>query len=348
MAEPDILPVHILQGMFEGRPNDLPPFELLQRAVNAVFWSSLSKEEGRPSLARLRFSEASDPACQLEAVELSPASLRKLSPLLDASSQALLVDRSGKIVGIGTSGDIAVVATRPGRLAILRSGVVLGVLEEGEWVIPGGNRINVVVELTRFMVGETRFERPFKAEILVNLAKRARDSARGAAFIVIPASSMGGIGTIQHRVSRYSALPATLAAWLTARENTPPPKIREQTSQMAKACFAVISAGAGMDGATIIDARTFRLLGFGAKVNASGTGGEVHLIDLPSSTESMVRVENLGGMRHQSAARLVQTNRSAVVITVSQDGPVSLFAWDLTASRVIQLKHLDCYFEDDH
>jgi DNA integrity scanning protein DisA with diadenylate cyclase activity len=43
-------------------------------------------------------------------------------------------------------------------------------------------------------------------------------------------------------------------------------------------------------------------------------------------------------MRHQAAARLVHRNHDAMVITVSRDGPVSLFAWVHDDASVVMIK----------
>lgn len=61
----------------------------------------------------------------------------------------------------------------------------------------------------------------------------------------------------------------------------------------------------------------------------------------------MIQKKYLGGMRHQMAARLVQLNHDAMVITVSQDGLVSLFAWLHDHAFVIVIKHLDRYLVAD-
>ncbi|HNG95209.1 MAG TPA: diadenylate cyclase, partial [Acidobacteriota bacterium] len=39
-------------------------------------------------------------------------------------------------------------------------------------------------------------------------------------------------------------------------------------------------------------------------------------------------IENIGGTRHQSAARFVNENQEAMAIVVSQDGHISIFVWD--------------------
>jgi hypothetical protein len=63
--------------------------------------------------------------------------------------------------------------------------------------------------------------------------------------------------------------------------------------------------------------------------------------------ERVIKEEETGGMRHQTAARLVHRNHDAMVITVSQDGPVSLFVWDHKDAIVVVIKYLDRYLLAD-
>ena len=125
-----------VSGLFQ------PPPELLRKTIDAVFWASLSEEEGKPAVTRVLFGDIRDPYCRLQPCEITPDVLCKLSPLLDVNSNALLIRRDGKIVGLGQwkNRDVGIVAHRPGRLAVLDGSAVLGVFERGNWVIVGGSR----------------------------------------------------------------------------------------------------------------------------------------------------------------------------------------------------------------
>ena len=66
-----------LSGLFDPAP------ELLRQTIDAVFWASLSEEEGMPALTRVLFGDIRDPYCRLQPCEVTPDTLCKLSPLLD-------------------------------------------------------------------------------------------------------------------------------------------------------------------------------------------------------------------------------------------------------------------------
>jgi len=82
-----------------------------------------------------------------------------------------------------------------------------------------------------------------------------------------------------------------------------------------------------IDGAVVMDL-DLCLLGFGAKLLF---GPEDFLVTTLNAVTGELRervsLEELGGTRHQSAARFVYGNRSTEVFVVSQDGRLSLFSW---------------------
>jgi len=84
-----------------------------------------------------------------------------------------------------------------------------------------------------------------------------------------------------------------------------------------------------------------RLLGFGAKIQFRANL-DVPICKFQPSPGSQEAVqsplEDLGGMRHQSAARFIMQNKDAVAIVVSQDRHVSLMNWsdDLKSVCVVR------------
>jgi hypothetical protein len=98
-----------------------------------------------------------------------------------------------------------------------------------------------------------------------------------------------------------------------------------------------------IDGAVLCDPH-LRVVGFGAMIDVKGTRGQgqafrvelpavmAHLAERPSglsqvSARQEVRVEEVGGQRHQSAIRWCSTSRAALLALVcSQDGAASIVA----------------------
>jgi hypothetical protein len=365
MPTATIVPDDVLSGMLAAGPVRLgsaeatdaierafgsfsPSLDLLRQSIDAVFWASLSAEEGRPALVRVRFGDIREPHCQLEPLRISASALRKLSPLMDVPSNGFYVRKDGHIVGVGPwHGNVGIVAHRPGHLAVVDGSTVLGVFDEGAWVIVGGSETNISLILGRGLAPEPFRERFFKATLIVRLAMAARRARRGATFVIIPAERMDGIGAISYPVAAFPALPLALEAWRQASQATPSIIQRGQTRGLVENAMDIVSAGSGIDGATLVDQTTLRLLGFGAKINAQADDIEVALIELPGTEVVRIHKTRLGGMRHQTAARLVQSNHDAMVITVSQDGPVSLFGWVHEDEIVHVVKHLDRYLVAD-
>jgi hypothetical protein len=90
--------------------------------------------------------------------------------------------------------------------------------------------------------------------------------------------------------------------------------------------------------------RDLKLLGFGAKIEFR-PGSDVPVIRFQAKPGKQPvvssRLEDLGGMRHQSAARFIEANRSAVAIVISQDRHVSVMNWDDTLSSVSVVRNAE-------
>jgi len=54
-----------------------------------------------------------------------------------------------------------------------------------------------------------------------------------------------------------------------------------------------------------------------------------------------VPLADLGGMRHQSAARFVAGNKGCDVFVVSQDGRLSMFSWSDINCGVAVVQHME-------
>jgi hypothetical protein len=87
---------------------------------------------------------------------------------------------------------------------------------------------------------------------------------------------------------------------------------------------------AGVDGAVVMT-RDLRILGFGAKI-AVGNGKAPRVCMFPAvpgkqDEVQLLSLEDLGGTRHQSAARFTAANKDAVAIVVSQDRHMKVMHW---------------------
>lgn len=95
-----------------------------------------------------------------------------------------------------------------------------------------------------------------------------------------------------------------------------------------------------MDGAVVLDS-DLRLVGAGAKISAKDEF-ELDCVWLtePAQTKRC-SLSDLGGTRHQSAARLVKADKHCTAFVVSSDGPVTAFSSLLDNGEVVAIRRLD-------
>jgi DNA integrity scanning protein DisA with diadenylate cyclase activity len=103
--------------------------------------------------------------------------------------------------------------------------------------------------------------------------------------------------------------------------------------------------GHSVDGATVVS-RELDLIGFGAKIKydpKSDNPQIVYKID-PLEGEGAITAKTmneLGGMRHQSAANFVSEYKEAIALVVSEDGNVTAFVWNDEARHVLAFARLE-------
>jgi hypothetical protein len=87
-----------------------------------------------------------------------------------------------------------------------------------------------------------------------------------------------------------------------------------------------------------------KLLGFGAKIEFKPAADvPVNKLQAKPGEQPVLRsrLEDLGGMRHQSAAQFIEANKSAVAIVVSQDRHVSVMNWEDTLNSVSVMRNAE-------
>ncbi|MBI3207100.1 MAG: hypothetical protein HYZ29_36520 [Myxococcales bacterium] len=321
----------------------------IRAAIDAVFWAMQTQEEGRRTLPRLRFAEPLGPLCRISPVPLSAESLRKLSPILDCAENWLLVDARGQLCGVApypTAG-LGIGATSRGEIVVVDwTGKVTALLQAGEWHHVDGSRTNIALLLRR-VFEPSSFKQSFSlASLLLDFALWAKHHERGAAFVVAPDADQLEL-RCSVGVEDFPALPELEAGYSAQDCDTPSLLATEAHTDRYKAAARVVGAGCGVDGATVLAWPPLQLVGFGAKlpfetVDLEVLAGEVP-VGGPAGGFRKVRLKELGGMRHQSAAGLVSRHREATVVTVSQDGAISMFAWLPADGCVVALRNIDRY-----
>ena len=118
----------------------------------------------------------------------------------------------------------------------------------------------------------------------------------------------------------------------------------QQLIRHVKDAVFEIATLTSVDGATVLDF-SFDVLAFGVKITPIDPDKAPHEITRHSpfrgEESTTVRLADLGGTRHQSAAQFVYDQHEAVAIVVSQDGNVSLFYWGYGENRVQVIQNLE-------
>src|SRR5436190_4439719 len=317
-----------------GIAAEIPDAATIERIINAAFWASLRREEGRAptiSLAYLPPTAAGTALLVERPLALDPTILTKLAPA---------VERPGIHLGVWPNGGGLAVwgATR----TIPPLCFVLEVIEPGLLVIkhrradPEGKFANVAVlegdqvkmvdaegtltsECPDFVGVLLGFDSASPDNVLLPLALSMRAHHRGGSLLVVPH------GTDAWRKSIVS-VPYTVAP--------PFSKLRDGATKEAIDAIGGLTA---VDGALILNDR-WDVLAFGAKIGRTQSGPFVEdvLVREPIRGHTPVKMpaSELGGTRHLSAAQFIHEQRDSLALVASQDGRFTVFGWSPRAQLV--------------
>jgi hypothetical protein len=331
------------QGQTDVAP--VPDAPAVERMVDAAFWASLRREEGRAptiSLAYLPPEQAGQPLRLERRLAVDPDALTRLAPA---------VERAGIHLGVWRDGDELRVwgATR----AIPPLCFVLEVIEPGLLVIKhrrakaAGKFVNVLVlegdqvkvvdpegtvstDCPGFVNSLLGFDAPSDdgVSVLLQLALSMRAHRHGGSLLVVPH------GTDRWRDSILWPVPYVVAPPFTKLSELMRASAAERGEGAWQDTFrSAIDAVGGLtavDGATVLSDR-WDVLAFGAKIGRRHASAPVEdlLVKEPIVGRAPVVLHSsvLGGTRHLSAAQFVQEQQDALALVASQDGRFTVFAW---------------------
>jgi len=321
-----------------------PDADTIERLINAAFWASLRREEGRAPTISLAYVPREDVGTALfveRPLPLDPHTLTKLAPA---------VERPGIHLGVWPNGGDLVVwgATRN----IPPFTFVVEVIEPGLLVIkhrrqgPGGKFANVAVlqgddvkiidvEGTKqsgcpdFVNTLLGFEQEDNSDnVLLALALSMRAHRHGGSLLVVPH------GSDEWRKSILKPVPYTVAPPFSKLGQLVKSGIRDGSFKEAVDAIGGLTA---VDGAVVLS-DAFEVLAFGAKIGRTESGPFVEevLVREPIVGHAPVKVDpsGLGGTRHLSAAQFVFEQRDSLALVASQDGRFTVFGWSLGAKMV--------------
>jgi hypothetical protein len=324
-----------------------PDAETIEAIINAAFWASLRREEGRTpkiSLAYVSPERAGQPLTFESWLPLSPSGLARLAPAVERPGIHLGVwpNAAGELAVWGTTRRLPPLAfvlevVTSGLLVIKHRSEAFGkfvnvaVLEGDEVKIvdAGGAFVPECPGLVSSLLGvEPAPEGAEKVNVLVLLAASMRAHGRGGALLVVPKTNQTWADSII-TPALYAVSPhfAELAA-IVQREFVAGDS-HEWQEDLRRAVDALGGLTA-VDGATVITDQ-YELCAFGAKIVRRRGSQPVErvLVSEPveGSTRSVVNPYQLGGTRHFSAAQFVHDQRDAAALVASQDGRFTIFTW---------------------
>jgi hypothetical protein len=316
--------------------------------VNAAFWASLRREEGRPpriSLAFMPPHRAGQPLLFERSLPLAPDPITRLAPAVERPGIHLGVwrnqDEELRVWGAARNlPDLCLVleVVEPGLLVLkYRRGPEFG--KFGNIAVVRGDRIQVVDEEGGRVPGRPALLEALlgmKAPLswgdagneLVQLAVSMRGHGRGGSLLVVPSGSQTWRESIVQPVGYGISPPFTRLAELL---RLPPEERGRAGGRDGVRVLVDTTAGlTAVDGAAIIN-DGYEVLAFGATIRRRDGQSPVEqvVVTEPVLDDAPVLASpaQLGGTRHLSAAQFVHDQRDAIALVASQDGRFTVFAW---------------------
>lgn len=331
---------------------DPPSAAIVQAIVDAAFWASLRREEGktpRVSLAWLPSDRARHALTFDDALPLAPAMLAKIAPA---------VERPGIHLGVWAAADESLQVWGTTRnvpqqtlvIEVVASGLI--VIKQrsetfGKFVnvaVLEGDQIKIVdpgigtaepdcpAVVTSLLGSVDRSTPTGLSAVLVQLATSMQAHGRGGALLVVPSGTEAWRESLVRPVlyavnPPFSELGDLIRQWRSGADGQ---------EDVRRAVDAVAGLTA-VDGATIMSDR-YEVLAFGAKIRRRRGSTPVDYVTvtepIEGSATSRVTPAQLGGTRHLSAAQFVQDQRGATALVASQDGRFTVFQWSAHINEV--------------
>ncbi|RYE21289.1 MAG: hypothetical protein EOP51_15975 [Sphingobacteriales bacterium] len=331
-----------------------PEARIIEAVIDAGFWASLRREEGRPpkiSLALLPPSQCDQPLLFGKKLRLTPKNLIKLAPAVEQPGIHLGVwNEDGDIFIWGTTHHIPGICfvlevSEPG-LLVIKHKRTDGFGKFVNVAILKGDEIKIVDEetlglgdcpelLTSLLGLPLPHTNGNNVNVLVQLAAAMRQHGRGGLVLVVPPGSDEWQKSIVQPMN-YPVNPTYKAITdLIKREEEDRDKLEWQEGLLE--AIQVIGGFTAVDGATVIT-QNHELLAFGAKIARSENNHPVEelIVTEPVVDGKIARLHPAqnGGTRHLSAAQFVYDQREAIALVASQDGHFTIFSWSIPLNMV--------------
>jgi hypothetical protein len=311
--------------------------------VDAAFWASLRREEGRPprvSLAIVAPEGAGQPLRFERTLPLTADPLVRLAPAVERPGIHLGVWRSAegelriwgavrelpdfcRVTEVVEPGLLVLKYQREkdqkyGNIVVLR-GDQIRVVEEGDGAMPGGPAV-----LSALLGADGIVSWNDGGSLLTQLAVSMRGHGHGASLLVVPGGTDAWRESMEQPTIYPIVPPFSALADLLGRRGD------ETLTDDIQVLVDAIAGLTAVDGAAVLSHR-FELLAFGATIRRREGQRPVEqvMVTEPVTGDVPLRLPatELGGTRHLSAAQFVHDQRDALALVASQDGRFTVFAW---------------------
>jgi len=349
--------------------------EQLSQLCTACFWASLEVEEGREVRGTVTICSPDSVQLARAFIHPVPVNVRDLVALLTASPRSPLAVHGGP-EGLHIWGMLDAEPEDLLRLRIAGNGIllasrarrVLALLNQGVMSIPVAADELSLSQLVGRALGKERFLEEHgnaPAQFIRVVTTMIRHGHGGTLVLVPPEDQSWRAGVsfrfcfddesgrlLQHSVRDFeSGMDEALRGYDDLVEGRAScaslTALREQYDAvnylrtLSESLFRRVGDLGLIDGAVIMD-MDLMLHGFGAKLLF---GPEEFTVTTLNAVTGRVRehvlLAELGGMRHQSAARFVQGNPETDAFVVSQDGRLSMMSWSERTQTVAVVQNLE-------
>jgi hypothetical protein len=347
----------------------------LSELCTACFWASLEVEEAREVRGTLCICSPEGAQLTRAFTVPVPLTVKNLVALLTASPRSPLAVHGGPeglavwgMLDTEPGGVLRVRLAGNGILLASRSHQVLAILNHGVMSIPVAADEESLAQLVARTLGKERAleQRGAMPGKLIRVVTTMIRHGHGGALLLVPPEDHSWRSSVSMRFcfDAHSAnvLHDSLVNFQADMDEATRgydellsgkgscdsiPALRERYDAavflrtLSDSLFRRVGDLSLIDGVVVMDME-LRLHGFGAKLLFGTEDIWVSTLNaVTGAVRSGVALADLGGMRHQSAARFVNGNRACDVFVVSQDGRLSMFSWSSTTQGVAVIQNLE-------
>ncbi|HEY8188115.1 MAG TPA: hypothetical protein VIF64_18750 [Pyrinomonadaceae bacterium] len=325
-----------------------PDRNTIETIIDATFWASLRREEGRSpkiSLAFFPHQQVPQPLIFERPLPVTAAVLTKLGPAVERPGIHLGVwrDMAGELHVWGATRKVpsfcfVLEVIEPG-LLVIKHRRMDGFGKFANVAVLKGDQVKVVDEqgaslpdCPALLKALLPFTSPgswdHKFNLLVQLSASMRAHEHGGSLLVVPRDTENWRGSVVHPIL-YSVTPPFSALTELMRQEVNDANEGALTAAVRRAVDTVAGLTA-VDGATVINDQ-YEVLAFGGKIRRPEGCPPVEQMvttePIVGDQAIVVQPAQHGGTRHLSAAQFVQDQRDSLALVASQDGRFTVFAW---------------------